>query len=208
MKKGSVLIALLVAAIATVANAGTMPLSWTAVQDSDLAGYRVCWGPTSGSYPTCTDVGPVTTYTLTGLPDCKDSFVCVRARDAAGQVSATCSEIKGWPSIDIATGPKRVFEAGGQYAVTVAGNNFKPGPLVFLQIPGSADVKATGVTLQGCTSMSFTLAPPVNSPIGDWSLYVENTDATWRSLPAFAATVANAPPTPVTGVKRTDQKTQ
>lgn len=206
MKKRIGFVLLLAALAVGGVQAGSLPLAWTAATDSDLVGYRICWGPTSGTYPTCADVGLVTSYTLTGLPDCKDSFVCVKARDAAGQVSATCSEVKGWPQVEIVAQTKRSIELGASLTATVTGANFKPGALVYLD-NGASRITATNVSVAAdCKNVTFTVPTLVTHPAVDWSLSVENTDATWRSLQSFAATVANGTPTAVQGVRRTDLK--
>ncbi len=60
-------------------------LSWSANTESDLAGYRVHYGTTSGSYPTVIDVGRVTTYTVTGLGAGTYYFVLTAYNTAGGE---------------------------------------------------------------------------------------------------------------------------
>jgi len=47
--------------------AAQIRLAWDPNTESDLAGYKVYYGTTSGKYGTPIDAGNVTTYTLTGL---------------------------------------------------------------------------------------------------------------------------------------------
>jgi len=49
-------------------HAGTVTVSWDPVSDADLAGYKVYYGTSSGTYPNVVDVGNVTTHTFTNLP--------------------------------------------------------------------------------------------------------------------------------------------
>lgn len=196
------------ALLALPVSAGTLPVAWSPVTASDLAGYRLFWGTTAGSYTGQVDVGKVTTATLVGLPDCQTVYVAVKAIDAAGNLSASYSnEISGWASVAIDAAPPRVFEVGTNYGVVITGSNFKPGAKIYLDF-GASHIEATGVTQTGCTQIAGTIPTTASTPIGAWALTVENGDATWRQLQNFASTVANAPPPTVTGVKRTDQKSQ
>src|SRR3989442_5140630 len=52
-----------------VANAAQVALAWDANTDPDLAGYKLYYGLSSGSYQSSVDVGNLTSYTLSGLLD-------------------------------------------------------------------------------------------------------------------------------------------
>ena len=92
------LIAATVAAAVPNALAGAIHLRWAPVADADLAGYRVYWGTSSGSYSGSRDVGNVTSAAIDGLGDCTVWYLAVKAYDAAGNLSASYSnEISGWP---------------------------------------------------------------------------------------------------------------
>src|SRR2546422_487134 len=52
-----------------VASAAQVTLAWDANTDPDLAGYKLYYGNSSGSYQSSVDVGSVTSYTLPGLLD-------------------------------------------------------------------------------------------------------------------------------------------
>ena len=66
--------------------AGSATLSWDANTESDLAGYKVYMGASSGNYPTVYDVGNVTTYTVGNLVSGTFYFV-VTAYDSDKNVS-------------------------------------------------------------------------------------------------------------------------
>src|SRR6266850_5823168 len=95
-KKKSFLLALLVPAIlsigfATNSLAANVNLSWSPNTDTDLAGYKVYYGTTSGTYETPVNVGSVSTYTLTGL-NAATYFFAVTAYDASGNESGFSNE--------------------------------------------------------------------------------------------------------------------
>ncbi|KHE90274.1 MAG: fibronectin type III domain-containing protein [Candidatus Scalindua rubra] len=74
-------------------NEGQFALSWTANTESDLAGYKVYYGNTSGNYDANVDVGNQTNYTLTGLVNGQTYYVAVTAYDSSGNESAFSSEV-------------------------------------------------------------------------------------------------------------------
>ncbi len=59
---------------------------------TDLAGYRVHYGTTSGSYPDHVDVGNVTTYSIVSLPAGTYYFV-VTASNTAGVESVNSNQV-------------------------------------------------------------------------------------------------------------------
>ncbi|MBI5193292.1 MAG: fibronectin type III domain-containing protein [Nitrospirae bacterium] len=79
--------------------AGEASLSWTPPTTNvdgttltDLAGYKVYYGTSSGSYSSILDVGNVTAYTLTNLTENITYFFAVTAYDTAGNESNFSSE--------------------------------------------------------------------------------------------------------------------
>src|SRR5215471_2267878 len=72
---------------------GQVSLAWDAVSAPDLAGYRLYYGQTSHAYTSQIDVGPQTTYTMTGLTDGQTYYFVVTAYDSAGNESPPSNEI-------------------------------------------------------------------------------------------------------------------
>jgi hypothetical protein len=71
-------------------------LSWTLGTESDLAGYKVYVGTTSGtySYPGSPfTVGKASTYTISNLPIGQTYFFAISAFDTAGNTSALSPEL-------------------------------------------------------------------------------------------------------------------
>jgi hypothetical protein len=73
--------------LTATAGSGTISLSWSTNPESNIAGYRVYWGSTSGHpYSNSFDVGNVTSYTIPNLPIGK-YYAAVTAYDiSAGSV--------------------------------------------------------------------------------------------------------------------------
>ncbi|NOY84934.1 MAG: hypothetical protein GXO96_08985 [Nitrospirae bacterium] len=67
-------------------------LSWNANSESDLSGYKVYFGTSSGSYGTPTTVGNVTTYTVPGL-NTGTYYFAVTAFDTSGNESGFSTEV-------------------------------------------------------------------------------------------------------------------
>ena len=80
-------VCIIVGLIASNAMAAQATLAWDPNTESDLAGYRVHYGTSSGSYTVHTDVPDVTTYTVTALTAGQTYYFAVSAYDAAGNES-------------------------------------------------------------------------------------------------------------------------
>jgi hypothetical protein len=83
----------------TPAATGSIALAWDAATTysdgspiTDLAGYKLYYGTTAGSYTSSVDVGNVTTYTLTQLP-AGTYYVVVTVRNTSGSESPHSNQV-------------------------------------------------------------------------------------------------------------------
>jgi fibronectin type 3 domain-containing protein len=78
----------------TVSNAlAQVNLAWNANTETDLAGYKVYRGTTSGVYSTTYNVGNVIAYTVTGLAPGNIYYFVVTAYDTGGFESLVSNEV-------------------------------------------------------------------------------------------------------------------
>jgi fibronectin type III domain protein len=71
----------------------SVTLSWNPNPESDIAGYHVSYGTTSGSYTQQIDAGSATTASVSGLQDGTRHFFVVTAYDTAGLESLPSTEV-------------------------------------------------------------------------------------------------------------------
>ena len=67
-------------------------LVWIPNTESDLAGYKVYYGNSSGNYDTNVDVGNQTSYTFSGLVSAKTYYIVATAYDTSGNESTYSDE--------------------------------------------------------------------------------------------------------------------
>jgi hypothetical protein len=73
--------------------AAQVTLAWNANAESDLAGYRLNYGTTSGIYFTSKDVGNTTEYTVTGLQEGLTYYFAVTAYDLSNNEGGSSGEV-------------------------------------------------------------------------------------------------------------------
>jgi hypothetical protein len=117
---------LLLILLPNAASAGTIKLAWDPVGDTDLAGYKVYYGTSSGVYTGSTSVGNQTSADVINLQDCKVYYLAVKAVDANGNESpAFSNEISGMSAPEPATvTPNNTKQATTNQQVTIGGTNF------------------------------------------------------------------------------------
>lgn len=76
---------------------GAISLTWDSNTDPDLGGYRIYYGTASGVYSHSTDVGNVTSFTLTGLTKGQTYFIVATAYDTSQNESGYSNEVSGVP---------------------------------------------------------------------------------------------------------------
>jgi hypothetical protein len=92
--------ALLFFLCSATALAADVTLSWNANTEPDLAGYKIYYGASSGSYTASITIGTQTTYTITGLASGTYYFV-VTAFNSAGLESGYSNEV--WTTVSSTT---------------------------------------------------------------------------------------------------------
>ena len=91
MKKLFTILAIL--AIAGIAQAATLQISWNANPDTDLAGYKVYQGTASGQYGEPVDVGNVTGHVMEITPEYGATYYfALTAYDTSGNESGYSDE--------------------------------------------------------------------------------------------------------------------
>jgi len=68
-------------------------LAWDPNTEPDLAGYKIYYGASSGTYTANVDVGNVTTYTVTGLTPGVTYYFVATAHDNFGNESGYSNEV-------------------------------------------------------------------------------------------------------------------
>jgi hypothetical protein len=94
-------ITLLLLSVANVSFAKDVTLTWDANQEADLAGYKIHYGTSSGTYtgteantgPSPIDFGNTTSATFVGLDDTKSHYFTVTAYNVYGEESAYAYEV-------------------------------------------------------------------------------------------------------------------
>src|SRR2546426_2895433 len=118
--------ALFVACVLTVlcslapalSSAAQVALAWDANTDSDLAGYKLYYSISSGSYQSSVDVGNVTSYTLSGLLEGQIYYFAATAYNLSGSESGFSNEVsKAIPDVT----PPTVSISAPANGVTVSG---------------------------------------------------------------------------------------
>lgn len=97
-----VLLSLLLLISPVISHAGDVVLPWDANTETDLAGYTIHHGTSSGVYTTDIPVGNVTTHTLP--LNAGTHYIVVSANDTSGNISDNSYEIKLTVKVGTPTG--------------------------------------------------------------------------------------------------------
>lgn len=163
------------------AVAGTVSIAWDPVSDSDVAGYVVYWGTTSGVYTNQEDVGLATTATIP-VGDCTTWFVAVKAYDRDRNYSVEYSnEVSGWGRPTIETITPAVVERGWSTYVDIEGMNFKPATRVEVEWPG---VTVGSVNITACGALRALVSVPNNAAEGFANVTVVQPDGVYGTAVA------------------------
>jgi hypothetical protein len=174
-----VAVAVISAAIGRPALAGTVSLAWDPVGDTDLAGYRVYYGTSPGTYTQSVDVGNVTQTTIGSLTDCTMYYFGVKAYDTAGNQSTSYSnEISGWSRPVVTASAPSAAEQGRSLALTITGSNFQAGATVAFSNTG---VTVNSVTVNACGQLTANVTVGVAAAPGASSIDATNPDGVYNT---------------------------
>jgi hypothetical protein len=123
---------------------------------NDLAGYKIYYGTSPGNYSQNIDVGNVTTYTVTNLPEGITYYFVATAYDIARNESADSNEIS------------KTIQVSQQYTLSVAKAGTGSGT-VTSSPAGITCGSACSRTYDAGTSISLSASPAANSIFAGWS---------------------------------------
>jgi hypothetical protein len=146
--------ALFLTGSASVAGTNSVSLAWDPNPETDIAGYRLQYGPTPGNYPNVVDAGQATSATANGLNQGTTYYVTVVAYNSAGQNSTPSSEISytvpGTPNTAPSADSFSLTVAeDGQASVTLSGTDGEGDILVYsvVSAPSKGTLTGTGANL-------------------------------------------------------------
>jgi len=106
-------IALFLGFLQQAQSASSVKLAWNASAGSDIAGYRVHYGISSGSYSQILDVGDTTTATVSNLADGQPYYFVVTAYNVVGLESVPSNQVTFTTGSSI-SGPSHFFGPGSE----------------------------------------------------------------------------------------------
>jgi hypothetical protein len=170
--------------------AGTISLSWDPVTHPQLAGYRVYYGTSPGSYGADVDAGLNTQITLNSLSDCTTYYVAIKSYDTTNRLSTTYSnEVTGWSRpVVTAVGPTSL-QRGVQSTLTIDGANFQPGASVVLGNPG---ITVGSPSVTSCSRLTVPVTVGAQAALGASSVMVVNPDQVYGSAASLFSVIADA----------------
>jgi len=90
---GACVLTVLCSLAPALSSAAQVTLAWDPNTETDLAGYKLYYGTSSGSYPSSVDVGNLTSYTLSGLLEGRTYYFAATAYDLNVNESGFSNEV-------------------------------------------------------------------------------------------------------------------
>ncbi len=193
-------------AIFNCAYAGQVTLSWDPNNDENVAGYKLYYGNSSENYQYSVDVGNVTNYSISNLPDGERYYFAATAYDFSSNESNFSEEVScvvnNQPPVADA-GPNQTLHAGDEVRLSAANSSDPEGGMLLYQwtqtdgIPvGLSDTQATDVVF---------IAPNVE-PEGESLTFALQVTDEWGVKSQAGCTVtivsANLPPIADAGLQQ------
>lgn len=131
------------------ASAGDISVTWDPV--TGAAGYHVYYGLQPGVYTNFVSAGTNNT-TITGLQNCQNYYVAVKAFNGAGESPDFSNEVTGWSRPIISSVTPAAATQGDQIVMDIMGSNFQNGASIDL---GNPHVGLSSVTVLSCTHVQL-----------------------------------------------------
>lgn len=175
-------------------------LGWNANTESNLAGYRLLYGTTPGTYSGSVDAGTATTATATGLNSGTVYYFVVVAYNSVGQTSTPSAEVSytvpGTPNTAPSADSFAITLAeDDQAAATLSGTDAEGDPLTYTVVsaPGKGTLTGSGPDL--------TYRPSSNANGTDSFTYRVSDGALQSSLATVSITITPVSDAPVATAK-------
>jgi hypothetical protein len=177
-------------AIATPAWAGTISLAWDPVSHPDLAGYRVYYDTVPGRFGQSVSLGVVTSTTLSGLTDCTDYEIAIKAFDGQNRESAGFSNlVTGWSRPRLTSATPSQVERSSRVNLVIAGANFESGMTAVVTNPG---ITVHGVSVVGCLQVVLDVSIGAQAALGGAYLKLVSPDGVFGEASGLWSVVADA----------------
>ncbi|MCW1886467.1 Ig-like domain-containing protein [Luteolibacter flavescens] len=182
------------------AGSNTVSLAWDRNPEADIAGYRLQYGTTPGSYTSSMDAGVTTSATATGLHQGTTYYFTVVAYNAAGQTSAPSSEVTytvpGLPNTAPSAGSFSLsLVEDGQASVTLSGTDAEGDTLSYAIVAGPSKGTLSG------TAPNLTYRPAANANGSDSFTYRVSDGALDSGIATVSIEITPVNDPPVAGAK-------
>jgi PKD repeat protein len=192
--------------------AGSANLAWDASTSSNVGGYKVSYGQSSGSYSSTVDVGNKTTYSVPNLQEGRKYYFAVKAYDSAKTVESTYSNETNFTVPTTASALTADFTASKTSGVASLSVNFTPvttGTITSWKwdFPGSQTPSVTNTTAKvttatyptaGAYNVSLTITGSSGSVTKTYPNLITVTAPAPTPTPTPTPTTTPTTPTPTT----------
>jgi Bacterial Ig domain/Fibronectin type III domain len=193
-----VLLTLLFAfAIPMAWGSSAVTLAWDANTETNLAGYKVYYGPASGLYTNTVDVGNITTNRVTGLVEGVTYYFAVTAYNSSGQESDYSAEISYRAALT--NQPPTISQVSDQQALLNAlvvvpftvGDNETPADSLLLGSFAADPSVVASITLSGLGSNRVATIVPALGLAGSSTITLWVSDGVLSNATTFRVSFAD-----------------
>lgn len=179
------------------ARAGQATLAWSGTTDQNVAGYKLYYSNSSGTYSQSVDVGNTTSYTIKNLTDGKTYYFAAAAYDVSGNQSDYSNEVsKSIPvvqyTVNAGAGTGGTISPSGSVSVSSgASQSFSISPATGYKI---ADVEVDGASIGAVSSYTFSNVTASHSISATFSAQAVSITPHWNDATTAKTALLSANP--------------